>query len=267
MAVLVASFVATFFPCSAFPQPVQPTLKLQVIAGRPVVDGVYLNGQGPYRFLLDTGSQTNHVEEGLARKLALTASLDGYLDTPSGTSHVKGGRVGKVAVGGVEAADQEFLFTGTEALRALSPEVRGILGQEFLAHFDYTLDLQHHQLTFGESPATGEHVAVRVVSGCMTVRTNQGELMLDSGADTLFLFRRSGNVPNAEVRGANGLVVAAAVERAPELRIGERRYHPADAEYQAVAGAQMDGLLPATLFHAIFISNSQGYVVFDPKMR
>ena len=62
MAVLVASLVATFFPCAAFAQPVQPTLKLQVIAGRPVVDGVYLNGQGPYRFLLDTGTQVNMLK-------------------------------------------------------------------------------------------------------------------------------------------------------------------------------------------------------------
>ena len=267
MAVLVASLVATFFPCAAFAQPVQPTLKLQVIAGRPVVDGVYLNGQGPYRFLLDTGTQVNMVEAGLAKKLGLAATSERELLTPSGSSHVQGGTVGKVSLGPVEAEGQEFLFTNFDAEHTLSSGIRGILGQEFLAHFDYMLDFQHHGLTFGAVAAEGAHVPVKVVYGCMTVATNQGDLLLDSGADMLFLFRNSVGATTAQVRASSGLSAPVSVDRAPELRIGERKYSPANAEYRAVADAPEAGLLPTSLFHAIFVSNSERYVVFDPGRR
>ena len=39
------------------------------------------------------------------------------------------------------------------------------------------------------------------------------------------------------------------------------------AEFHEVAYAPEAGLLPASLFHASFVSNSEGYVVFDPELR
>jgi hypothetical protein len=267
MALLVASLVSTFFPCAAFAQPARPTLKLEILEGRPVVDGVYLNGQGPYRFLLDTGGQRNQLESGLARELGLSAALRVDLYTPSGPSRVQGGTVSKVALGPVDAEDQAFLFTSFEGVHALSPEIRGILGQEFLSHFDYTLDFKHHLLTFGDPPAPGEHIAVSLIYGRMAVPTSEGELVLDSGAQMLFLYRKSLRPANAQVTSSTGLLVKVRVEDAPELRIGDRKYHPMQAEFQEVADAAEAGLLPASLFHAIFVSNSGGYVVLDPEVR
>src|SRR5579862_8304020 len=50
-------------------------VKLQVREGRPIVDGVYVNGHGPYRFLLDTGANVNLIETGLARKIGMNATF------------------------------------------------------------------------------------------------------------------------------------------------------------------------------------------------
>jgi hypothetical protein len=259
--------MTTFLPCTAVSQPVRPTLKLKIMDGRPVVDGVFLNGQGPYRFLLDTGSQTNQLESGLARKLGLTGTFKVDLYTPSGPSIVQGGHVDKVTLGPVDAAGQEFLFTGCDGLHALSQDIRGILGQEFLAHFDYTLDLQHHQLMFRDPPALGSRIKVRLIYGRMAIPTSQGDLVLDSGANTLFLFRESSRptTSTVQVRSASGLIAAASVQSAPELHIGDRVYRPASAEFHAVPAAEEAGLLPVNLFHAIFICNSEGYVVFDSQ--
>lgn len=271
--VLLASLVSTFFPCAALAQPSQPTLngqpilKLTILSGRPVVEGVYLNGQGPYRFLLDTGSQSNQLESGLARKLGLAATFETDLCTPSGPSHVHGGQASKVALGSAEAESQEFLFTNFDGLHALSSDIRGILGQEFLSHFDYTLDYQHHQLRFGDTPATGARVAVTLANGQIEVPTSQGTLALDSGADMLFFFHKSSRPANAHVSSTTGQSENVTIENAPELRIGDRFYHPMQAEFREVADAPEAGLLPANLFHAIFVSNSEGYVVFDPEAR
>jgi hypothetical protein len=39
---------------------------MRVEDGRPVVNGVFVNGRGPYRFLVDTGSNVNLIETDLA---------------------------------------------------------------------------------------------------------------------------------------------------------------------------------------------------------
>lgn len=267
---LITTLFATFICCVALAEPTQPAFKLKIIEGQPVVDCIFLNGHGPYRFVLDTGSQTNQVEARLAKKLGLVVTLQAVLDTPSGPSRVQGGKVSKVSLGAVEATDQEFLFTGFDEFHARSQDIQGVLGQAFLAHFDYTLDFQHHRLTFGKPPAAGNRVPVRVVYGCMEVPTNLGELMLDSGAGTLFLFRSSlgeTTETTTQISAASGLSVAVSVGPAPVLLIGGKQYYPVSAAFRAVAHAPAAGLLPASLFHAIFISNSNGYVVFNPETR
>jgi Aspartyl protease len=261
---LPALIFALLLPSAAFAQSAEAGIPLKVSAGKPVVDGVFLNGHGPYRFLLDTGSQSNQLDSGLARKLGLVATLQLDLETQSGESTVAGGRVSKVTLGPAEASDQEFLFTRFDALSTLPADVRGILGQEFLSHFDYTLDFQHHRLTFGEPSATGVQTGFRLIYGRMAVSTNLGNLVLDSGAEILFLFRKSNRAASAQVIGATGARLDVSFETAPEVCIGDRHYRPAQAEYHPVPAAEEAGLLPANLFHAIFVCNSKQYVVFDP---
>lgn len=256
--------VAILLPSATIAQTPQPSIQLTVMTGKPVVDGVFLNGHGPYRFLLDTGSQSNQLDSSLARKLGLSATVQLDLQTPSGESTVHGGRVSRVTLGPAEASDEEFLFTRFEDLSSLSRDIRGILGQEFLANFDYILDFQHHRLTFGEPSAAGAQTSFRLIFGRMAVTTSLGDLVLDSGAEMLFLFRESTRAASAQVVGASGGRVAVSIGSAPEVRIGDRRYRPASAEYHPVPAAEEAGLLPANLFHAIFICNSKRYVVFDP---
>ena len=240
------------------------TTTLNIVAGKPVVDGVFLNGSGPYRFLIDTGSQTNHVDLALARKLNLAATLSLELDTVAGSSTVRGGRIDTVALGPLQAEHQEFLFTALGSLPNLPRGISGILGQEFLSHFDYTLDFRHHRFLSGGPAPTGPSTAVRLIYGRMAVPTNLGDLVLDSGAELLSLFRQPTSQPNARVTGTSGASTLASLEAAPDLRIGDRHFRPDRAEYFPVPHAEEAGLLPANLFQAIYICNSQHYVVFNP---
>lgn len=244
----------------------KPSIQLKMIAGKPVVDGVFLDGHGPYRFLLDTGSQTNQVESRLASKLGLAATLELGFRTPAGTSLSRGGRVGKVNLGWMEALDQEFLFTSLDSPSIWPEGTQGIFGQEFLAHFDYTLDFQHHRLIVGDLPADGVPTKVRLIFGRMAVSTSLGELVLDTGTETLFLFREPSRPATAQVTSASGMRVPVSFEPAPKLRIGDRLYRPGNAVFHAVPNAEEAGLLPANIFHAIFICNSRQYVVFDPSL-
>lgn len=263
LAVLFSTLLVTSMPSDAAAQ----TIKLKIISGRPIVGGVYLNGQGPYRFLIDTGNQSNQIAPRLAQKLGLTPTFQVKLYTPSGSSLVPGTKVDKLTLGSSEVTAQAFLINNLDGVHALSSDIQGILGQHFLSHFDYTLDFQHQLLTLGDVPATGAHIPLRMVDGLMTVPTSQGDLVLDSGADTLFLFRESSHASTSQISAASGSTSAVSMEKVYGLQIGERLYHPAGAIFHPVPAASHAGLLPANLFHAIFICNSAGYVVFDPAKR
>jgi hypothetical protein len=213
---------------------------------------------------LDTGAQTNQVDVSLARKLGLTATLQVELETAAGATRTKGGRVGRVSLGPAEAVDQEFLFTNLDGLHALSPDLRGILGQQFLAHFDFTLDFHDHRLIFGGTTG-GTLVPAHLVYGRMAVYTSLGELVLDSGTDSLILFRSPANPASDRIRSASGLLAPVSTEPARELRIGDRIFHVISTTVGSSATREA-GLLPASLFHAVFISNSAGYVVVDPAI-
>ncbi|HTV09734.1 MAG TPA: retropepsin-like aspartic protease [Candidatus Aquilonibacter sp.] len=257
-------FFATLVPSAVLEETPQPGIPLKLLAGKPVVDTVFINGQGPYRFLLDTGSQSNQIDAELARKLGIADTLRLDLETPSGESTVHGGHVSELSLGPAQATEQEFLFTRFADLYPLPPDIRGILGQEFLSHFDYLLDFEHHRLIFGVSSAVGMPTTFRLIFGRMAVSTSLGDLVLDSGAEMLFLFRPFLHPAVAQVVGASGVGVPVSIETAPEVRIGNRRYYASRAEFRPVPAAEEAGLLPANLFHAIFICNSKRYVVFNP---
>jgi Aspartyl protease len=267
LAVLLSALLTISTHLTAAAETTHPNIKLKILSGRPIVDGVYCNGKGPFRFLIDTGNHSNQIDAHLAQKLGLAPTFQVQLYTPSGSSRVPGTKVDKLTLGSSEATGQAFLITSLEGVHALSPDIQGILGQEFLSHFDYTLDFQHHELTLGDSSVTGAHVPVRMVDGLMAVPTSQGDLVLDSGADTLFLFRESSHSASAQISAASGSTASVSLEKVYGLQIGERLYHPAGAVFHPVPAATHAGLLPANLFHAIFICNSAGYVVFDPATR
>jgi hypothetical protein len=243
----------------------QPFVKLEILSGSPVSSQVFLNGQGPFHFLLDTGAQTNQVEPALARKLGLAPSFQVVLATALGNTRVPGGRVAEVTLGEATATIQEFLFTSMEAVHALSPHIQGVLGQEFLSHFDYLLDFRGRRLVFSATVPGGERLPVRIVNGRMAIPTSYGDLVLDSGTQTLLLFHtpaasaRVGTIRTVSGAGAVWMVQDATV------RVGARAYRPAIAASAANPAAPEDGLLPASLCGSIFICNSAHYVIVEPR--
>ncbi len=236
-------------------------LSLDAVQGRPVVTGVYLNGQGPYRFLLDTGAQTNQVAASLARELGMAATFRVELSTAAGSQLVPGTKIAQVRLGTAEAINQEFLLTDLAAARSLNRNIDGVLGQEFLAKFDYRLDFQHHQLTFGSDAASGTKVAFDRRDGTMVIPTSEGNMVLDSGTAAVILFRRSAS-PAAQIQTAAGFA-AAAVSESSRIRVAGRDYRPRQTAFATASYTGQAGLLPASLFKAVFICNSGNYIVVE----
>ncbi|MBZ5634565.1 MAG: retroviral-like aspartic protease family protein [Acidobacteriia bacterium] len=239
-------------------------VKIHLTRGHPLVDGVYLNGHGPYRFLIDTGSTSNHLEQKLARSIGLTPTLRTELASSAGVTVVSGNDGIEVALGPVRAGAQTFLFAGLEAVHQLSPDIQGVLGQAFLSRFDYRLDLRGQRLEFGTVEFDGKAIRVPFLKSNdrPLVNTSLGPFLLDSGADGVIVFGAGGGDVKYEMTTMSGSFIVGTITT--KLLIDGRRFwHGEAVAVPRQEDVGVAGLLPISLFRSVYICNSEGYVVFE----
>ena len=239
------------------------TIPLEIRQGRPIVDGVYVNGHGPYRFLVDTGEEKNQLCDRLAQNLEVPTTLYINLLTAAGVVKASGARGLTIRVGPMEAGQQDVLFTRLDALHQWSADVQGILGQAFLSRFDYLLDLGHRRLEFGKRKHEGLRVPFEILGGVPAVSTNQGMLALDSGTEQVVLFGRDG-AGSRQVRPlrTEAGFAAAVIDRNRPLVLGGRAIHYSGAlVMKRPPRLSQNGVLPVSLFRTVYVCNSEGYLV------
>ena len=260
-------------------------VRLRLLAGRLTVVPVHLNGEGPFDFLLDTGTNSTVVSPALAARLRLRPSDGVTLITVAGQRDVPRARLGRVEVGGRAAADVEALVSGLEPLSDLDPRLCGVLGQNFLERFNYTLDYDGRSLEFESdaAPPAGERVPFAVEEGRLVVGAvcdadapRALRLVLDAAATGLVIFddARRGLARILSPRAAALMLteaggVEARLARLPALRVGGSRLRDVPvALLRDPAGRDArteDGLLPTSLFRAVYFNHASGYVIFNPK--
>ena len=259
------------FPCALF------LCFFGVIPTKPpalVTAAVHVDGRGPFRFLVDTGAQSTMIQASLASELKLQPEFRVELVTVNGTRLTPGAKLRTLRLGATVLPELEVLFHDLTEARRLDPAIRGVLGANALAHFDYSLTPRTGRLDTGTTrPLAGEVIPFSVVDGRITVQARMGRedlaLALDSGASHMVLFR----TPEAMAKthaitttvstmdGARNVVPTvwtADMTFAGRLRIGMQ---PA-----AIVGqdeAKVEGLLPASLFKKIFVDHARRELVVE----
>jgi len=236
------------------------------------VDGVYVNGSGPYRFLVDTGTNVNLMEAELARSIHLAPAFRVQLASSTGSLLVPGAKGIEVTLDSAKAGGQEFLFSRLEEIRRRWPDIQGVLGQEFLSRFDYMLDLHKKRLEFGKQERAGTRSQSHSINGRPTLATSLGDLVLDSGVATLVLFgvepdpapiQKYGPALKTFLRTLTGSREIGQVSGV-KLVIAGRNIWRGDAVAIPNSNEKdADGLLPLSVFKSIYFCNSEGYVVFE----
>lgn len=167
----------------------------------------------------------------------------------------------------VKADGQKFLYSGLDAIHNFSPDIQGVLGQWFLSQFDYTLDLRGKRLEFGTQPdPNGTRVPLRMINGRLALSTSLGNLILDSGASRLVLFGVKPDIGlggNREWRTVAGSQEVGMVSIKPLIIEGRTIWHGDAVAIPNRSEPGVDGLMPLSLFKAIYVCNSEGYVVFE----
>jgi hypothetical protein len=241
----------------------ESTVNLLIRQGRPVVDGVYLNGHGPYRFLVDTGATLNHVDPRVARAIGVTTTFETEMRTVVGTTHASGTSGIEVALGPARVEQQSFLFVGLEVLHQISSDIEGVLGEEFLSHFDYDLDMRAKQMTFGKvaMAANQTRVPFQVVDGRPVVATSLGPLVLDSGAPAIVRFTLTPTAHTREWVTVSGTVPVGTMASALVIE-GQLLWHGDAVALPRPAESGAAGLLPSSVFSSVYVCNSERYLVF-----
>ena len=273
------------------------SLHVRVIQRSLVVVPVKINHSGPYDMVVDTGAQVTTIDPALSAELHLSTE---------GTAGVIGAGVYErdalIRLDQLEAGSQVVeralaVVGDLRQLQTADKNIRGILGANFLGHFDMLLDYAHGALCLDDGKrlqqkVKGEHIAL--IKGAQSdgdlpftercviavrvsgVKARDLHLILDSGSNAPLLFDRTllpvdGSSKNAVLTrvDGNGVEQRFTVLTAPDIQVGTHSFHrvpfvtPIDTG-RDVPKLQEDGLLPTVLFRRVYISHSQAFAVIEP---
>lgn len=169
---------------------------LTIDAHGGIVVQVRVNGSGPFKFILDTGASRSVVADNLARELGAPVVAKSEVVTSAGSDVRLVVRLTSVALDGSRVDALLAPVLPAANLAQLGRGVRGLLGQDFLSAFNYTLDYRRSRLTWDEPLACDGAGAVPLTSAegrfVLEAESAPGQrlrLVPDSGAEVAVLFR------------------------------------------------------------------------------
>jgi hypothetical protein len=159
--------------------------------GRPTAE-VMLNGRGPYKFIVDTGSNTSVVSTRIARQLSLPALPNRLVHGVTGTSMSAFARIARIETGRSVSTDLPVVVIDAPAFEALD----GVLGMDMFKDRRIRFDFTRKTVEFEAARRWSNRLPVRV-----SVRLRQGLLIeaqgrvgsvrtrciLDTGCDTTII--------------------------------------------------------------------------------
>jgi hypothetical protein len=273
------------------------SLRLRLVQRSQIIVPVTINHTGPYDFLVDTGAQVTSVDPALAVELHLkiegtTGFVGVGFQTRPSFAHLDLLEAGSHAI-----ANPLVLIQNLEHLQAADPHIRGILGGNFLGHFDVLIDYAHSMLCLDDtkvmqSQMKGKHIVLvtplhpqdKVLSTeplIIPVHLSGGGirqllLLLDSGTNVPFLYDPGEYLaPGLSVsaplrnRSADGVKRTFTVLPPQDMQIGILAFRQISFVTLADTGKDVrkvgvDGLLPAVLFRRVYISYADRFVVLEP---
>jgi hypothetical protein len=261
-----------------------------------IVIPVRVNQTGPYDFMVDTGSQVTVIDPLLALELDLKSQGTVGLISVNSYAQASVTVLDRLEAGPHVVEKPLAIVNDLGQIQAADPRIRGLLGENFLAHFDLLIDYAHKRLCLDKSNALresvhGERIPLmppqghetelpfmeRLVVPVHLSGTGAREILLqlDSGIDGPLLYpaideRKLGILGHATPRAATVSKAQKAFADLPpqDMRIGSRTLSAVPfatpvSPGKDVPDRQADGVLPTMLFRRVFISGSDHYVVFD----
>lgn len=234
-----------------------------------VIVHVHVNDNGPFPFLLDTGATHSVISDSLATRLTLQPIAAAAVTTSTGRERRAVVRLNQTSIGSARSADILATVAPAGRLTSLARGIDGIIGQDFLFSFNYTLDYRRRRLIWNGDETADDGTRIPLVAqhgrylAQISVRHNDAPLLLvpDSGANGFVMFSRNGRTRAAldhtsQVTSLNSVSgrQEARTMMMRELQIGTvmlRNQPVAVIARDGVDVLEGDGLLPLHLFASV----------------
>jgi hypothetical protein len=259
-----------------------------------IIVRVSVNHAGPHNFLLDTGTQVTMVDPSLVAELHLELAGKAVVAGVNSDQSAAYASLDLLETGSHSIANQRVLVYDLQN-RAVALDIQGVLGEDFLEHFDVLIDNLHRLLCLDSSGAmraglTGPHIPLilpsKVTAGSalpklviVEARLSDAmrpvRLMLDSGANGAILFNTSGYLAPRQMghlqgTGVDGRGLIFSTLPLQDVKIGSVRL--LGVPFVSLAGTQkdsrakgFDGVLTLGLFRRVFIAHADHFAVLEPR--
>jgi hypothetical protein len=260
---------------------------------------VMLNSSGPYDFMVDTGARLTTIDPSLASELHL-ARLGPTHVTGAGTyMNAEYGELETLQAGTYSIKQPLILIQDLRWVQQSDRYIRGILGENFLEHYDLLIDYDRRILCLDDtrqmqqkvkgarialvpSPYAERYlpftqpliVPVRVPG----IAYEPLLLALDSGAETPVLLKARERAMSASFitspgrrHQADEVVQGLAVLPPLDMKVGAWYLHQISFVTPVAAGKEIpvtpdvDGVLPTSLFRNVFISYADHFAILEPR--
>ncbi len=294
--VLAATMVPALHAKTNCPGNVE-SVPLRVLNGYQMFVAVSINHSGPFEFLLDTGTQTTTVDPSIVAELGLATLGVEKVAGIGFEASASSAQLDLLEAGSHAVTGERVLVYSLHSLQSVGLNIRGVLGEDFLEHFDVLIDYTHTLLCLDDSQALrtgvkGPHIPLvmpapaadgtplsrsLIVESRLSDSMRPVRLWLDSGSNVPFLYnpseylarRTSRNAPQ-EGTGGNGQQQVYVALPLQKLRIGPLEL-PNIAFFTFARTSkdsrvsEFDGVLTTGLFRLVFICHADRFVVLEPR--
>jgi len=273
------------------------SLPFHLVQRSRIIVPLVINHTGPYAFLLDTGTRFTVVDPLLAAELHLKSQGLAEVVGPGFSTYASFADLDLLEAGSHSVANHPVAVQDLQPLQTADLHFRGIVGGDFLGHFDVLMDYAHSMLCLDDTKVMqaavkGGHIALvtrpetpddlsltaipLILVHLSGLSARQLLLTLDSGANASFLFSHAVYLTPALLEagqkngyGGDGVKREFSILPPQSMQIGSLNIQkvsfavPVGSAENALTSRE-DGLLTTVLFRRVFISYAGRFVVLDP---
>ena len=128
-----------------------PSLRFHLVQRSRIIVPVVINHTGPYEFLLDTGAGSMIVDPALATELHLKTQGSAEVVGVGFNTHTSFAYLDLLEAGSHSVANRPVVVQDLQPFQTPDLHFRGILGGDFLGHFDVLMDYAHSMLCLDDT--------------------------------------------------------------------------------------------------------------------
>jgi hypothetical protein len=273
------------------------SLPFRLVNRHLIVLAVSINHTGPYNFQLDTGTQITMIDPSLAAGLHLETQGAAIVAGAGSRQSASIAKLDLLEAGSRSVANQRVLVYDLQNLQSADLHIQGILGEDFLEHFDMLIDNAHSLLCLDDTGAMragvkGTHIplvapaeqangaalpGLLIIAAHLTDGTRPVRLMLDSGANAPILYNTSQYMAlqlsqTVSLRGTSVDGAQRIFSALPPQNVKIGALELSGVPFFSLAGTQkdsltkgFDGVLTMGLFRRVFIDHVDHFAVFEPR--